>query len=100
MGVFTPDETGARDARLGCARLELSRSQLCGRRSIIGNVCGRRRNRDLVVALQAPASTETWRTWPMNRLASAFAKGRPALVCFITAGDGDTANLDALGVEL
>ena len=33
----------------------------------------------------------------MNRLASAFAKGRPALVCFITAGDGDTAaNLDAL----
>ena len=32
-----------------------------------------------------------------NRLASAFAKGRPALVCFITAGDGDTAaNLDAL----
>jgi tryptophan synthase alpha chain len=33
----------------------------------------------------------------MSRLASAFAKGRPALVCFITAGDGDTAaNLDAL----
>src|SRR5688572_10778973 len=33
----------------------------------------------------------------MTRLASAFAKGRPALVCFITAGDGDTAaNLDAL----
>jgi tryptophan synthase alpha chain len=33
----------------------------------------------------------------MNRLASAFAKGRPALVAFITAGDGDTAaNLDAL----
>lgn len=32
-----------------------------------------------------------------SRLASAFAKGRPALVCFITAGDGDTAsNLDAL----
>jgi len=32
-----------------------------------------------------------------TRLASAFAKGRPALVCFITAGDGDTAaNLDAL----
>jgi tryptophan synthase alpha chain len=31
------------------------------------------------------------------RLATAFAKGRPALVCFITAGDGDTAaNLDAL----
>ncbi|MBT2133441.1 tryptophan synthase subunit alpha [Croceibacterium sp. LX-88] len=31
------------------------------------------------------------------RLTSAFAKGRPALVCFITAGDGDTAaNLDAL----
>ena len=33
----------------------------------------------------------------MTRLATAFAKGRPALVCFITAGDGDTAaNLDAL----
>ena len=33
----------------------------------------------------------------MTRLASAFAKGRPALVAFITAGDGDTAaNLDAL----
>lgn len=33
----------------------------------------------------------------MTRLASAFAKGRPALVCFLTAGDGDTAsNLDAL----
>jgi tryptophan synthase alpha chain len=33
----------------------------------------------------------------LTRLASAFAKGRPALVCFITAGDGDTAaNLDAL----
>jgi tryptophan synthase alpha chain len=32
-----------------------------------------------------------------SRLVSAFAKGRPALVCFITAGDGDTAaNLDAL----
>lgn len=32
----------------------------------------------------------------MSRLATAFAKG-PALVCFITAGDGDTAaNLDAL----
>ncbi|QYU67173.1 tryptophan synthase subunit alpha [Leptolyngbya sp. 15MV] len=32
-----------------------------------------------------------------NRLASAFAKPHPALVCFITAGDGDTAaNLDAL----
>ncbi|MEP6869597.1 MAG: tryptophan synthase subunit alpha [Novosphingobium sp.] len=32
-----------------------------------------------------------------NRLSSAFAKGHPALVCFITAGDGDTAaNLDAL----
>jgi tryptophan synthase alpha chain len=32
----------------------------------------------------------------LTRLASAFAKG-PALVCFITAGDGDTAaNLDAL----
>ena len=32
-----------------------------------------------------------------DRLASAFSKNRPALVCFITAGDGDTAaNLDAL----
>src|SRR5689334_24753680 len=32
-----------------------------------------------------------------SRLSAAFAKGRPALVCFITAGDGDTAaNLDAL----
>lgn len=32
-----------------------------------------------------------------SRLASAFGKGRPALVAFITAGDGDTAaNLDAL----
>jgi tryptophan synthase alpha chain len=32
-----------------------------------------------------------------NRLQSAFGKGRPALVTFITAGDGDTlANLDAL----
>ncbi|KRA83077.1 tryptophan synthase subunit alpha [Altererythrobacter sp. Root672] len=32
-----------------------------------------------------------------SRLTAAFAKGRPALVCFITAGDGDTAaNLDAL----
>jgi tryptophan synthase alpha chain len=31
------------------------------------------------------------------RLSSAFAKGRPALICFITGGDGDTAaNLDAL----
>ncbi|MDF7777191.1 tryptophan synthase subunit alpha [Sphingomonas sp. AOB5] len=31
------------------------------------------------------------------RLANAFAKGHPALVTFITAGDGDTAaNLDAL----
>ena len=33
----------------------------------------------------------------MTRLSSAFAKGHPALVTFITAGDGDTAaNLDAL----
>ena len=32
-----------------------------------------------------------------DRLSAAFAKGHPALVCFITAGDGDTAaNLDAL----
>lgn len=33
----------------------------------------------------------------MSRLANAFRKPHPALVCFITAGDGDTAaNLDAL----
>jgi len=33
----------------------------------------------------------------MTRLSNAFAKGRPALVTFLTAGDGDTtANLDAL----
>lgn len=33
----------------------------------------------------------------MNLLSSAFAKPRPALVTFLTAGDGDTAaNLDAL----
>ena len=33
----------------------------------------------------------------MTRLSSAFVKPHPALVCFITAGDGDTAaNLDAL----
>jgi tryptophan synthase alpha chain len=33
----------------------------------------------------------------VSRLSAAFAKGHPALVCFITAGDGDTAaNLDAL----
>ncbi|SMQ57834.1 tryptophan synthase, alpha chain [Altererythrobacter xiamenensis] len=33
----------------------------------------------------------------MTRLSSAFSKSHPALVCFITAGDGDTAsNLDAL----
>ena len=33
----------------------------------------------------------------MTRLQSAFNKGRPALVCFVTAGDGDTAAiLDAL----
>ncbi|NVE93782.1 tryptophan synthase subunit alpha [Altererythrobacter lutimaris] len=33
----------------------------------------------------------------MTRLSSAFSKAHPALVCFITAGDGDTAaNLDAL----
>ncbi|WP_120715810.1 tryptophan synthase subunit alpha [Tsuneonella amylolytica] len=33
----------------------------------------------------------------MSRLTAAFAKGRPAFVAFITAGDGDTAaNLDAL----
>jgi tryptophan synthase alpha chain len=32
----------------------------------------------------------------MTRISSAFAKGHPALVTFITAGDGDTAaNLDA-----
>jgi tryptophan synthase alpha chain len=33
----------------------------------------------------------------VSRFESAFAKGRPALICFLTAGDGDTAaNLDAL----
>ena len=33
----------------------------------------------------------------MTRLSTAFAKSHPALVCFLTAGDGDTgANLDAL----
>jgi tryptophan synthase alpha chain len=33
----------------------------------------------------------------MTRLSTTFAAPRPALVCFITAGDGDTAaNLDAL----
>ncbi|MEB3414684.1 tryptophan synthase subunit alpha [Alteriqipengyuania sp. WL0013] len=33
----------------------------------------------------------------MSRLTNAFAKPHPALVCFVTAGDGDTAaNLDAL----
>ncbi len=33
----------------------------------------------------------------MTRIQSTFAQPRPALVCFITAGDGDTAaNLDAL----
>ena len=33
----------------------------------------------------------------MTRLSNAFSKPHPALVCFITAGDGDTAaNLDAL----
>ena len=33
----------------------------------------------------------------MTRLSDAFAKGHPALICFLTAGDGDTAgNLDAL----
>jgi tryptophan synthase alpha chain len=33
----------------------------------------------------------------MTRLTAAFAKAHPALVCFLTAGDGDTAaNLDAL----
>lgn len=33
----------------------------------------------------------------MTRLHNAFARFRPALVCFLTAGDGDTAaNLDAL----
>jgi len=33
----------------------------------------------------------------VSRLRAAFAKGRPALVCFLTGGDGNTAaNLDAL----
>ena len=32
-----------------------------------------------------------------SRLSAAFAKPHPALVCFVTAGDGDTAAiLDAL----
>ena len=36
-------------------------------------------------------------TRPSSRLSTAFAGTRPALVCFVTAGDGDTAaNLDAL----
>ena len=29
-----------------------------------------------------------------NRLSAAFAKSHPALVCFLTAGDGDTVGLD------
>jgi len=34
-----------------------------------------------------------------TRLSAAFTRGHPALVCFLTAGDGDTAaNLDALVV--
>ena len=33
----------------------------------------------------------------MTRISTAFSKSHPALVAFITAGDGDTtANLDAL----
>ncbi|WP_128892879.1 tryptophan synthase subunit alpha [Erythrobacter sp. HKB08] len=33
----------------------------------------------------------------MTRISDAFSKSHPALVCFVTAGDGDTAaNLDAL----
>ena len=33
----------------------------------------------------------------MTRLPAAFAKGNPALVCFVTPGEGDTAAiLDAL----
>ncbi|NNC58713.1 MAG: tryptophan synthase subunit alpha, partial [Erythrobacter sp.] len=33
----------------------------------------------------------------MTHLSSTFAKSHPVLVCFVTAGDGDTAaNLDAL----
>ncbi|WP_239805842.1 tryptophan synthase subunit alpha [Croceicoccus hydrothermalis] len=33
----------------------------------------------------------------MSRFEKAFGKGHPALICFVTAGDGDTAaNLDAL----
>ena len=38
-----------------------------------------------------------WETALTNRLSAAFAKPHPALVTFITGGDGDTAaNLDAL----
>ena len=32
----------------------------------------------------------------MTRLSSAFAKPHPALVCFLTAGDGDTAANEGL----
>jgi tryptophan synthase alpha chain len=33
----------------------------------------------------------------LTRLSAAFSRGHPALVCFLTAGDGDTAaNIDAL----
>ena len=33
----------------------------------------------------------------MTRLSDAFTKSHPAVVCFVTAGDGDTAaNFDAL----
>ena len=36
-------------------------------------------------------------TFAVTRLSNAFSKPHPALVCFVTAGDGDTAaNLDAL----
>lgn len=38
-----------------------------------------------------------WSSKKLTRFSSAFTKTHPALVCFITAGDGDTAaNLDAL----
>ena len=34
-----------------------------------------------------------------SRLSAAFAKGRPALVCFITAGDGGIATIPDAQVD-
>ena len=37
----------------------------------------------------------------MTRLSDAFAKPHPALVCIVTAGDGDTAaNLDTVRCQI